>query len=101
MKHILHPHKTYFIPQHRCCNQYPLDPRERYTKGPQRFQTALTIYKRQITVILTSKVNVTETQKMGLFISSLPGELAAPKNKFFNALKKAGKDNCSKYIDFQ
>lgn len=38
MKHILHLHKTYFIPQHRRCNQYPLAPRERYTKGPQRFQ---------------------------------------------------------------
>ena len=38
MKHILHLHKTYFIPQHRCYNWHPLAPRQHYTKGPQRFQ---------------------------------------------------------------
>lgn len=52
--------------------------------------------------MLTSRINGTETQKMGLLISFPLGELAAKKYIyiFFNALNP-GKDNCSRYIDFQ
>ena len=52
--------------------------------------------------MLTSRINGTETPKMGLLISFPLGELAAKKKKFFffNALNP-GEDNCSRYIDFQ
>ena len=50
---------------------------------PKDFRATLTMYKKQITIMLTSRINGTETQKMGLLISFPLGELAAKKKKNF------------------
>lgn len=58
---------------------------------------AFTIYKRIITIILNSKINVTEieAQKMGLFITFLLGEYQ--QKLFFKNALNPGKDDCSRF----